>query len=46
MSERTVADLFNPHPRNQVDKVTSRHDAIFFEVRGSRQTEVSDQRVC
>jgi len=40
-----MAGVFNPHPRNYVDKVACRHDAIFFETRWRRQTEVSDHRV-
>ena len=46
MSNRRAPDLFNPYPRNHVDKVACRHDAILFEVRWRCQTEVSDHRVC
>jgi hypothetical protein len=45
MGKGRVADLFNPHPRNHVDKVACRHDTIFFEVRWRRQAKVSDHRV-
>lgn len=40
-----MGDLLNSHPRDHVDKVARRHDAVFFKFRGCCQTEVSDHRV-
>ena len=46
MSKGRVTETFNARPGNRVDKVTSRHNAILFEVRWRGQTEIFYHRMC